>query len=442
MLGHILIRLGEVSAGLRHLEQALKWSELLGNQALSDAIQISILTYRAQYGLQPQTILRSLKTAVKRLSPQDTYSKSNLLLELARQQLLRGDLPNAFSSLDTAAEIIYSSQNRRQEVTLNHRYAYLYSMSGEPSRALNFIRSAKKSLNPAVDRALEIEVSGLESKLFFALGRLEQHQSIHAQMQKQFPFDGSAIPRRILNRESSSTEHPYRRGSDPLGDLKDLMAQNPASAIEHILKSGYWSFLYDVLPVSRNQETLYFELVPGSVTLFDHGLVHHTEGLTPLLKSFAIQVAQGDGSKRRLIEKIWKYTYHPLRHDSVVYSTATAFRKLLGEKATWLETTEQGYRLRDGVSVRFQSLPQASPQTLSQTIPRADSSHDARLSLRQLKILNYLKDNESLDARTLKQLYKVSEITATRDLARLTTLRLVIRVGQGRATRYLLPEKT
>jgi hypothetical protein len=433
--GHILVHLGEIAEGLKLLQRAQEWAELLNNQAAFDAIQISILTYRAQFGLQPKTIQRQLSSALKRLSPQDTYSKPSLLLELARQCLLRGQISKAYESLDSAAEIIYSTQNRRQEVLLNQRYAYLHYLKGESTRALTFIRSARKSLNLAVDRALESEVLGLEVKIATELKKTDLHQSSRARLERMAQIYGGAVSKSILFRETEN-ELELRKGSDPLGELLNRIKRDPDSAIDEVLDSGYYSFLHEILEISRGRSVLYLELAPGSVTVFDKGEVFHAEGLTPLLRAIAAQLARGDGSKKELVEEVWSNVYHPLRHDSVVYSAVTAFRKILGDHADWIETTENGYRYRDGVMIQFHQNIFKKSASKSET----EKAPETQLNLRQLKVLKYLLKNESLDARTLKKVFRVSEITASRDLAYLTMMKLVVRVGRGRSTRYLLPE--
>jgi len=467
--GHILVHSGEVPAGLALLEQAREHAERLGNRSVSDAIQISILGYRAEFGMEPKKCVKTLTNALKKLTPQDNYSKSGLLLELARQQMLRARLKEASATLDEAGETIYATQNRRHEVLLNLRNSYLFWLSGESARGLSFIRSAKKSLDPAVDHALELSVLGMECKLLRDLGKTELADAVSKRVEPLSLIYGGRPQRRMTERENQVAPAEFRKGLDPLGQLLDDLTVSDTegdlgASVDHILDQGYHSFLYESLKLSRASQTIYFELLPGAVTLFDRGSVQHFEGLSPLLKSLATQISRGDGSKQALIEKIWGYTYHPLRHDAVIYSAITSLRKLLGENSRWLEMTEKGYTFAPGIIVRFNTAPVLTAQVApspkdSKNSPAAthevaNSQVNAAVSesvvtnranesinLRQIKILRYLGKNESIDARTCRTLFKISEITATRDLSALNQSNLVVKVGRGRATQYVLPSK-
>jgi DeoR/GlpR family transcriptional regulator of sugar metabolism len=59
-----------------------------------------------------------------------------------------------------------------------------------------------------------------------------------------------------------------------------------------------------------------------------------------------------------------------------------------------------------------------------------------KLNHRQLAILRKFRNKEFFDVQACKTLFKVSQITATRDLSGLHKLALIQRVGKGRATRY------
>src|SRR5262249_32551466 len=114
----------------------------------------------------------------------------------------------------------------------------------------------------------------------------------------------------------------------------------------------------------------------------------------------------------------------------------------LGRWATWVEATDRGYRLRDGVQVRFHhahAVP-AAPIPALESFESEPTVLD-ELNYRQLSILKQMEKRESLDAPTCMRLFKVSQVTASRDLSMLHRLALVKRLGKGRATRHLSLKK-
>jgi len=226
---------------------------------------------------------------------------------------------------------------------------------------------------------------------------------------------------------------------DPMGDVHDLLSQDSESAVNAILKSGYYTLLYETLPVEKGSQFLYLDLDANSMTLFDRNGVDHTLGLTPLLRSFLSQLASGKNSKEELIRSVWKYsTYHSLRHDAVIYQAVTALRKLLGDRSDWIQNTEQGYRLISGVQIRFHERAQSGRKEMTSTWQVQETDD---LNSRQIGFLRKLKPQEFINVHDYRKLFKVSEITATRDLSAMHSRGLVVRVGRARSTKYALPNQ-
>jgi DNA-binding winged helix-turn-helix (wHTH) protein len=439
MSGHILIQTGKIPAGLKTLRQAEAWAGKMGNAGLVDAIQVSQVIYQAQFGFSAEKGLTDLKKAVKRFSPernQDTYSKSSLLLELARQHTLCAQPEQAVLALDRAGEIIYASQNRRHEVILNLRYAQASVLQGDSSRALSFVRSAQRALDPNSDRALEVQVLGMELKLVDELKMTELRKPISEKLARLTPLYGDRVARRISARAQPGPRGLSSVSSDPTGDLADEVARKGAGAIDRVLESGKLQFLYDLMDVPKSAQLLDLDRWPGMILTFDRGQVICSSGLTPLMRELLAQIAGGFQSKKELIEKVWGYpSYHPLRNDPVIYSAIGVLRKLLGIKAHWIQSTEGGYSLDAGVRVKTHSASAPSAE-----VRPGSPMSKMELNLRQHKLLRLLTKSESMDVRTYRKLFKVSEITASRDLSDLTEKNRVARVGRGRATQYVLPE--
>ncbi|MES2767928.1 MAG: DeoR family transcriptional regulator [Bdellovibrionota bacterium] len=311
-------------------------------------------------------------------------------------------------------------------------------LSGDYSRALNALSSAKRALRPGVDHLLEVETMGLEFKLFSNLYMKKECEVLFPKLQKLSKKFGNTYQIRFLNRdENKIASSAVRAGEDLLGDLYDQIRAEPENAINSILKTDYHAFLYDLLPLSREASVIYLDLEPGTLTLFQRGNVNHTDGLTPQLRKIILCLSEGkEMDKEELITRVWGYKYDPLRHDNIVYSAMTLLRKLLGEKSSWLVTTESGYKWLAGVEIKSHLTNEA--QNIEAIIPKKLDVNFNTLNFRQMKILQFLKNNESIDVQKCKKLFNVSDITASRDLSSLTRSNSLIRVGKGRAIRYVL----
>jgi tetratricopeptide (TPR) repeat protein len=446
MIGHALIVTGQVSSGLKMLQEALHYSQAMGNGEDDDAVRISLACYHAEFGNSPDKDLATLQKFYDSLSPQDTYSQASLLLEIGRQLALRGKLNASQSALNQACRLIYSSGHRRQSVILNLRYAYNLMLSGEDHQALNLVRTAAKSFDPRVDKALELHVLGFEYRLKSTLGLTCDNDPLKKRIRDLTLHTGMGTARRILYRSEVPGTITFLPGEDPLGDLYDRARSGNENCIGEILNSGYLGLLYTVLPIAPSNSILYFDLIPGSLLICHRGnLDFIRQGVSPSMRALIKKLIQGECSKKELIETVWGYKYDPLRHDSLIYPAISRLRLLLGERGNWIEATQQGYRLSGQVQVRFhRSMNEVDghPYTHTHTPANEDVSTLDVLNYRQIALLKKLKPDDFLDVQRYKKMFSISQITATRDLSALTALGILKRTGNGRATRYLMHPKS
>ncbi len=437
LLGHTHIHLGRVRLGLRNLSDALKLSGKIGNGGIAAAIRISRLVWGSHTGLLEGDCVARLEQALEQLRPEDTYSKAELLLELSRQHLLRGDADRAKRVLDDSCDLIYSNRNKRQAATLNLRYGYLHYLQGDARAALNLVRTAESSLVPGTDRLLLARLRGLQRSIQLELGM------------PGVPLTGAlpdAIHRRILAREGSRAFPAPPRGEDPMGDLIDRAARGERDALEEAVRKGLLGLLPRFLPRAPEgrrlpAETLVLDLVPGSLTAIDRGNVVQI----PLPKSSILRgllVAMGPvwQHKETLVRKTWGYRYSPLRHDPLLYAAIKKLRKALGRYSHWIESEEGAYRLNPRVTLTSASLEPVSRAASAESAPaeRAERmSLIPGLNYRQNEIAQYLRKCPKLAVADCARIFDTSKITASRDLSWLARLGLARRVGKGRSTCYV-----
>lgn len=435
LVGHCLVQVGDVPAGLEHLNQALGLAGALGNGGLAKGFAVSLACFQAQFGDRYPSAVKKLHSLLHNEHFSDSYSKASLLLELSRQQTLRGDLKAAKKTLDEACLPIYGTRHRRNGALLGLRYSVLWSEAGEPHQALHLVRSSLSELNTSVDLAIEMELRGMQARLLLELG-----QGVDESLQQRIRWltrrTGGAVGLRILNRNG-----PVGGGlastQDRLGNLLDGLKTAPQSAIASILESGYHGLLRRALSIQANQSGADFGGISGGVLIYDRGRTRYIEG-TPskLIFSLAQELARSELSKEELVARIWKYRYHPLRHDAVLYRAISRLRDLL--EPEWVEATAAGYRIRPGIELRFARTTLVSRPALPPPPLPEDATARSELNWRQLKILRAVNPEQFLDVEHCRKLFRVSEITARRDLSQLVGLSYLTRVGKGRATKYTL----
>ena len=448
LLGHLQVYLGRIHAGLRSLALADEWSKAVDNAATTRAVEISVLLYRSQFGIRADSCVRDLQRAAQRLGTEekDNYSAASLYLELGHQFTRRAEFAKAERVLTQANELIFTHQLARQESLLYFRWAQLSYLRGKDLEALAQVNSGMRGISGDSDPALAIHGWGLERKIFAAIGQTEnpfmrsRHQALFV---KTADFDG-ARHRQILGREAG--QFIALHSEDTVGALVDQVAEARNSKLtkslarEVIDQHLRWLLFEHPMGLKRGKKEIRFDLVPNTLILSSPELGVETLSLgrkrTPIRILEAL--AQGPLSKADLFVLIWKRKFVPHLHASTLYAAIQSARKLLGSFQDWLVTTDSGYRLHSGVEV---SEPQRSRglTTRSQSSrPRLEtlSDWDSRMNYRQHTALKQLERDESIGVGDYVDLFKVSAMTAFRDLDQLVKLGFLSRRGKARLTRY------
>lgn len=121
------------------------------------------------------------------------------------------------------------------------------------------------------------------------------------------------------------------------------------------------------------------------------------------------------------IEEYWKHDFLSYKKN---YQAALENKNL----NLWLDYFIQTMIISSENVIHKLSSPQVSPQTAA----------ISRLNERQKEILALLEDpKETITNRKVQEIFKISQITASRDLAKLANLGLIFAHGKGRSVYYL-----
>lgn len=449
LLGHCLMLLGQIHEGFKFFAQALELTEKNNNKSLSAAIRISILKFRAQTGVNPHQDLKDLQTALTGLAPQDTYSIAELLLEMIRQHILRGQFSEAEACFSQASDIIYKHQNRRQVALLNLRMSYMLYLQGQHSQALHIVRFAEQNIDTSTDLNLWTQMTGL--KLMISSEARGRPVDIDTGIFDKMSRTQMAIHKKILARMHNQN-HDFPTKEDPIGDLLDKIRANDPQAPRLLVENGYYGLLHKCYKLPFGTQCLIFDLLPGSMVILDRGNVtFKKKALNSILRKILLLLRDRPCTKEELVEQIWGYQYDPLRHDPLIYSSMNKVRRFLENYADWIELSEEGYRMKADVKViiknnlkreakmtSLDSLIDKAQTTRALTQKATDSMDLQNLNFRQMQVLEYLRRNQSISIFELSSKLEISKPTATRDLSQLHKMGKLKRVGKGRATRYLL----
>lgn len=130
------------------------------------------------------------------------------------------------------------------------------------------------------------------------------------------------------------------------------------------------------------------------------------------------------------------YPAFALMVKSGEYSALGKLRKALAPFEAWLITTDLSWHL---IPQTKWILPRLK-RSFSEVAPEQKVllSQTQQLNLRQIRALELLEDSsQSLSISEYRSKFQVSTMTAFRDFTNLLDLKFVLKIGRGRATRYL-----
>ncbi len=440
LMGHTQFRRGEIAQAIATWEDAMARAKRLEFAGLAASISASVANSRAATGLDGVEGVARQEALVKSFSAQDNFSRASAEIELARQLTLRGELDRSDAFLERAGSVVLKAGHRRQKAMLLHRLANNRYLSGRLEDGAAFLRDAERALDPAYDLEYTLMILGLRRKLERARGE-PRFAAADPQIARLTARIGSGVARNILWRETGAGT-PTLAGDDPTGDLRHRAARgyrSNAGDFAAMTSSGLLGLIVEMLPLPLGAQAVCVDVLPGKILVLDRGNVAVSEEpVSEAMKKLAVTLSHGSRSKRELVELLWGYDYHSLRHDPLVYALVNRLRKALGARAAcrdWLVASAGGYVWQDGV--RIYVHPQAPREHLLPDVD-APALEDSELNWRQVAILTELVRERALGPADGVALFGISRITASRDFAGLHDRGLVRRLGKGRSTRYAL----
>jgi tetratricopeptide (TPR) repeat protein len=464
LLGHSLVQTGQLRSGIKTLKLAKEAANRAEHENFTHAISISLLKYEAAFGIEPTRIVSRLYRALIELKPNDSYSRSELRLELSRQLILRGQLRQARSHLEEAAADILGSRNHQQTASLHMKQAWLARLEGRFADTLLGLQATESVLLDQSDSDLrsktrffrletlqemgEVDLTARDRALKLAKS-LRESQDFH----KLHGIERRMVQRKFGDFESDSVgSFQISKGEDPFGDLMDRLQQKVPGVEGELLQKGYFGLLVPLLGINFGHKAIILGVPKGAVIIVDGGETRVSEsGLGGLLGRLILRLADGACTRKEAIEQIWGYRYEAERHDRLLAVAVSRIRKVFGGNLKWVEMEGDRIVLQDQVLIRYWSggkdaegtrllknvVALGAPSQDSLVISSQAAGNAPRLRIRQLQVLRDLVTRGDVGVPDLVERFGISRSSALRDLNELVELGLLTRMGDTRATRYM-----
>jgi len=436
LLGHCEINLGQVQQGLARHSVALGYARDLGRGAMEQTSLATTLLYQSNLGLivQPAQALSSIR---KQLVFKDSFMAAQIELEMARVQMIEGNMEAAHTLLKQSTKECFSLGNRRLRALHYIRRAqwlYLVEERAESGaiveRCLSELRNGKAS---SPDLRLETVLLGLAEKLETAS---QDRNKLISLTRKQ----GQSIASRILSREIGLelSQRPLM-AEDPLGDMIDGLTRQSPRAIQECIRTRRFGLLHKAFEFPLGKMVFLFDLEWMSITIIVKGQVVHYPKLTPLQRRLLLCLVSGPATLANLAKQVWNEPFDKGRHEKLVTSLLSRLRI----------TTPFLYRAigrnTDKFRIIHDSVAVFSQKEVEGKVKAENPDAISGLNFRQNVLLQRKHPAATLpffDVDAYSKFFGISDRTAQRDLSLLVSAGGLRSVGRGRATRYCLNKKT
>ncbi len=437
--GHALVQLGQVQAGLSLLETARTLAESLdlpGNVAVLDCTRA---IYRARFGVVAVDVAIAELVDLLGRSPDDSYSRRSMQIELAIQRCIAGEGNAAWALLEQlTVGAIPDGGDARTRLRLLLACAHVTGLRYGLSAAAPYLAEARQIPGTETDVALTIDRLCLE-----LLVTTDSAAAACIVTELRELERASRVTRSWLHTDALTNARALEE--DRLGALLFACRNGTAETARHLLQTKRLGLIPLALRLTPGRRVLLFG---RRLVLEDHGDVsvagEPSDGTLRFLRALGTRDAK---TKEALLAQVWGIAhYRPDAHDPVVHTAVSRARALLGVRGHWIEAEGGGYRFATGVELIEVGSGERDCAPAFEVSPPESAAAIARSTLFPEPIgvpttavdpvMALLARQGPLSTREVAKHLGVSEMTALRRLRAVCDKQLARREGLGKNTRY------
>ncbi len=430
---------GEIYSGIEGLRECYVRSLKVRNMNLAKSIRVSIISFESQYGLLSNPIL-TLKGHLKKIHPQNTYSRNLIWLALMNQFLNQGRLRDFEIHYPLAQKEIFKIQQPRHQILLRFKWAHWEFLRFNYEAALLELAKIEEALSTKNDILLLSQIYGLRYKILKDRNP-ERAAQIFELLKFWHKVSGSNQSLSHLSRIRS--DHTASQSQDQIGNMINEYYQLGSSgSVKQLISRKRWIHFHDQLDHTLIRAHGYKKVLvlgfEGNKGLFlTDGNWSFVPEPTILEKKLLNQLSTEPLSKEQLVNLIWGYSYSPLAHDPMLMTLIQRARKYLDNLGLKINVSEGVYQLSQ--PLLLSELTEKLALKVTQTGVQRAAATDMSLSFRQFQILETISMSTApISIGALLKIVKVSRMTLFRDLRELHLQKKVTSLGKGRGVGYVL----
>ncbi len=303
-------------------EEIAAWQGNVNVDGSAPALQQATLAMAA--GKSATALQEAQCAAIDAERLQNISGIANAMAIVARLELARGDRQAAQIAASRAARESLASGCNRSQI---HAFLVLSALSREEGDLRQAATYARDARTIACSCGLPVETLATSQALEVIAG-------------------GESVPEGIATaRTATASEKSLQAAEALLGDL-GFSAVRPYRCVN---AAGVESYVASASPelLGMNQRSLAVDSVRQVIVR--NGETVADLRRRSLLKRLLFLFSAGPTkifSKEDIVEKVWEFEYHPLRHDAALFTNIMRIRRLLGDDGIDLiQVSEDGYAL-------------------------------------------------------------------------------------------------
>lgn len=437
LVAHNYYQLGRPAKGEVFLKKAIATTKENDFSSLEEEFSASLVIYRSQFDLKADKNITALKRLLKKTSESNDYTSSELVLQISKLYLLKGQFKKASQFLVQHFNTIYKNDNKRKVAKLNTLLAQLLIPKQQYIESLSLLKIAKSNLNYDIDINLLVPILGLEVQILKRLGQ-DCSEEMNLLESITLKTDKGILGQIHERRENNNFKF---NKEDSLGFLFDKSFQRDTASIEQIIENELFYLMTPFCEGLSSKKIIYLHPQNLGLFLFDEEEILFSSSrlsknqirLLSLLESGAL-------SKEEIIKEIWGYSeYDPFRHDHLVYSLVKRLRSVLGSRGHWVMSTgEDRYELDPDVNIHFSVKNPEKNKEKKKTEAKVSVDFEEDLNFRQIQIIEGLFERP-FSAGEAAEYFNINRMTSYRDLNDLVEKGHLIKRGKNKGTRYTVP---
>ncbi len=423
LMGHTQCMLESYSQGIEYFEESLRFAKKIKNNQNSKVIDLSIMTYRIESGVELPRVEKELDQWIESIEIDDYFTKSNALLLKVKIMQLKGSFGEAEQLLNDIGNDVFTLNQGRQILNYNLLMGISRCIVDGPSRCFGLIKTSTKLCNQGQDYYFLHRFKELENYILKEEGKKRDQSGVRTLSYKTGREIKNNYPLAIVP-EGFIAELFKREKNYPLSTNKILDLQN--KGLLGLIRLGeFYKNREDFIDLTLTNRKI--------LVYLDNNFILVEELTTKQYELIQLLITKERWTRKEIFEQFWQIEYDSFIHDNKIYVTLKRLRERLGAANSIIKLDKGEVVIRS--MAHFLNHQKEAKEFLS--LSTSDNSFLGEgLNPRQIDFLHRSSPGDIVTPSNYSNQYSVSRNTVSRDLSELVRKGYLKKFGKQKGTFY------